>query len=151
MIKYFIWLQLILGAGNHRTVKILEHFGGPHNVYLAEKDTLRHSGLFTAGELKKFDVALYKVGEKYVLHRVIRVLDREYVTCGDNCILLERIPKEAVIGKLIEVWRGEEKLDLDSPEYLAYVRRRVSGFYPRVAYRRARRMASNVKKKIFKK
>ena len=55
MIKYLIWLQQILGAGNVRAIRIIEHFGGAHNVYLADKDTLKASGLFTAGELKKYD------------------------------------------------------------------------------------------------
>ena len=98
------------------------------------------------GELKKYDVALYRTGEKYILHRVIKVLDKEYITCGDNCIILERVPKSAAIGKLAEVWRGEEKLDLDSKEYKAYCRRTVSRFYSRKAYRSFKKLAVSILK-----
>lgn len=66
MIKYLIWLQQILGAGNARAIRIIEHFGGAHNVFLAEKDVLKACGLFTAGELKRYDKATIKDAEDIV-------------------------------------------------------------------------------------
>lgn len=37
------------------------------------------------GRLKKYDVPLYRRDSgKYVLHRVLRVRERDYVLCGDN-------------------------------------------------------------------
>ena len=48
--------------------------------------------------LKKYDVALYRRGEQYVLHRVIKVLDDRYLIRGDNTYTLETVPCEAVIG-----------------------------------------------------
>lgn len=104
-----------------------------------------------AGEIKKYDVILYRAGEKYVLHRVIKVKADHYVTCGDNCTLRERVPKDSVIGILSEVWRGEEKLDLASKAYLRYSRRQVAAFYPRKTYRGLRKFAANAAKKIIKK
>ena len=104
-----------------------------------------------SGELKKYDVALYFVGGKYVLHRVIKVLEDEYITCGDNCIVLERVPKSAVIGKLSEVFRGEEKVDLGSLGYRMYCKRKVAGFYPRKAYRNFKKFAISTAKKILRK
>ena len=35
--------------------------------------------------LRPLDVALYKRGDKYVLHRVISVIDGGYIIRGDNC------------------------------------------------------------------
>ena len=42
------------------------------------------------GRLRCYDVPLYRVGEKYVLHRVIRVLPEGYLIRGDNCLTTER-------------------------------------------------------------
>ena len=96
------------------------------------------------GDLKKYDVALYRVGDKYILHRVIRVLEDEYIICGDNCVVLERVPKSAVIGKLCEAWSGEERIDLDSRKYRSYCRRRVRGIYSRKVFRTIRGFAASV-------
>ena len=102
--------------------------------------------------LKKYDVALYRAGERYVLHRVVKVLPDSYVTCGDNCDFLERGIKDAdVIGVLREILRGEERIKLDSREYRAYCRRRVLGFYPRKVFRALKRFAYGMARKIFKK
>ena len=35
--------------------------------------------------LKPLDVALYKRGEQYILHRVLEVTDTGYIIRGDNC------------------------------------------------------------------
>ncbi len=104
-----------------------------------------------AGEIKKYDVILYRAGGKYVLHRVVKVREDHYVTCGDNCAALERVPKDSVIGILSEVWRGEEKLDLTSKAYRSYCKRQVAAFYPRKTYRNLRKFAANIAKKIIKK
>ena len=55
------------------------------------------------GRLKKYDVALYKRGETYVLHRVIGVTEGGYDIRGDNTYAIEKVPEEAVIGVLIFV------------------------------------------------
>lgn len=105
-----------------------------------------------SGRLKKYDVALYKVGGKYVLHRVVKVLPDSYIMCGDNCISLEYgITDADIIGKLCEVWRGDEKLDLNSLSYRWYCRTKVASFHPRRIYRQARARAAGVIKKILKK
>jgi len=102
--------------------------------------------------LKKYDIALYRSGEKYILHRVVKVLPDSYVLCGDNCDFLEgEITDANVIGVLREVYRGEDKLDIDSRRYKAYCRRRVLGFYPRKAFRAVKRFVRSIAKKIFKK
>ncbi len=50
--------------------------------------------------LKPMDVALYKCGSRYVLHRVIRVGDGHYLIRGDNTFSLETVPDGAVLGVL---------------------------------------------------
>ena len=68
-----------------------------------------------SGELKKYDVALYRVGEKYVLHRIIKVLENEYIACGDNCGLLfkkgeiiKKVSEERIVEELLMLIEEEE-------------------------------------------
>ena len=105
-----------------------------------------------SGRLKKYDVALYRVGDKLVLHRVVRVLPDSYVMCGDNCVILESgITDADVIGRLERAWRGEKEIALDSFGYKLYSRLRVLGFPLRRLYRRLRGATVSRLKKIFKK
>ena len=40
------------------------------------------------GRLKKYDVPLYKrPNGQYVLHRILKVRENDYVICGDHCII----------------------------------------------------------------
>ena len=55
--------------------------------------------------LKRLDVALYKRGEDYILHRVLGVIDGGYIIRGDNCYADENVPEDAVIGVLTEFFR----------------------------------------------
>jgi hypothetical protein len=50
--------------------------------------------------LKKYDVALYRRGKAYVLHRVIGVEEKRYLIRGDNTYSIEKVPDSAVIGVL---------------------------------------------------
>ena len=76
----------------------------------------------TQARLKKYDVALYRRGDSYVLHRVIKVLPDSYVIRGDNCALKEYVPNSSVLGKLTEVWRADKKLNMQCASYKAYSR-----------------------------
>ena len=65
--------------------------------------------------LKKYDVALYRRGNDYVLHRVIKVLPDSYVCRGDNCIAREYgITDANVLGKLAECHRRDKRISTDS-------------------------------------
>ena len=102
--------------------------------------------------LKKYDVALYRVGEKYVLHRVVKVLPGSYVCCGDNCVVLEaKIADNDVIGRLDKVWRGEREMKLGGFKYGLYCRYKVLEFWPRKIWRRVRGAISWRIKKLFRK
>ncbi len=72
--------------------------------------------------LKKYDVALYQRGEAYVLHRVIKVLDNSYIIRGDNCILLEQVKDEEILGKLTGIYRKEKQVKMDGFGYKLYSR-----------------------------
>ncbi len=73
-----------------------------------------------AERLKKYDVALYRRGGKYVLHRVIKVLPDSYIIRGDNCILREHIPNSDILGRLTCCYRKEREIKLNGFAYKAY-------------------------------
>lgn len=74
------------------------------------------------GRLQPFDVALYRRGSDYILHRVIKVVDGGYRILGDNCYFVEDVPEDAVLGRLDEFWRGEKHFDPRSCGWLLYAR-----------------------------
>ena len=79
--------------------------------------------------LRPLDVALYKRGDKYVLHRVISVIDGGYIIRGDNCYSDEKIPESAVFGVLKEYFRKNRHIDCATDEkYLRYAKRRVKNY-----------------------
>ena len=76
-------------------------------------------------ELRRYDVALYRRGEKYVLHRVVghygKGPQKGYVICGDNCVMLEYIPREDVLGVLRGFYRDGRRIDCETSRgYHAY-------------------------------
>ena len=87
------------------------------------------------GRLKVNDVALYRRGPKYVLHRVIAVCDGYYLIRGDNTYATEKVPDSAVIGVLSAFKRKGKDYSVTDPSYLRYVRRR-NATYPvrRICY-----------------
>ncbi len=74
------------------------------------------------GRLKPLDVALYKRGEAYVLHRVIEVRDGYYLIRGDNTYALEKVPESAVIGVLTGFNRNGKEIDAQDGAYRFYAR-----------------------------
>ncbi|MBR4881357.1 MAG: S24/S26 family peptidase [Clostridia bacterium] len=76
------------------------------------------------GRLKKYDVPLYRRGDSYVLHRIIRVLpDGGYDIRGDNCFNIEKaVPEECIIGYLDGFWRGSKEVNMNSVRYRIYSR-----------------------------
>ena len=76
------------------------------------------------GVLKKYDVALYKSGDKYVLHRVIGRVEKtgEYIIRGDNTFTKEFVPESAVIARLVAFRRGASYKTAEALSYKIYSR-----------------------------
>ena len=74
-----------------------------------------------SSRLRKFDVALYKRGEAYVLHRVIGVAAGHYLIRGDNTYSVETVPDSAVIGVLTSFQRKGIQHDVSDRSYRLYV------------------------------
>ena len=72
--------------------------------------------------LKKYDVALYKRGSSYVLHRIIGIQDGEYLIRGDNTYRIEHVPQELVIGVLTGFVRNGKSYTAEDTGYQIYCR-----------------------------
>ena len=75
-----------------------------------------------SSRLKKNDVALYKRGSQYVLHRVIGVGFDHYLIRGDNTFFVESVPDQNVIGVLTGFVRKSKKYSVTDRSYCCYVR-----------------------------
>ncbi len=57
---------------------------------------------------RRGDVVLYRMGDTYILHRVLRVTPEEYLIRGDNTWALERVPKAALLATMTGFYRRPE-------------------------------------------
>ena len=74
------------------------------------------------GRCKKYDVVLYKRRERYILHRILRVLPDGYLIAGDHCTFVERDIKDAnIIGVMTRVFRNGKYITPDNIWYKLYV------------------------------
>lgn len=97
------------------------------------------------GRLKKYDVALYKRGCDYILHRIIEVRPDSYVICGDNCIQKEYgITDDQILGVLTGVYRGSKKVNMDGWRYQSYARVWCALYPVRKKYLQVRAIAARV-------
>ncbi|HOC34778.1 MAG TPA: S24/S26 family peptidase [Ruminococcus flavefaciens] len=73
--------------------------------------------------LKKYDVPLYKRDSgQYVLHRVLKVRDSDYVICGDNRYSKEYgITDRHIVGVLTAVVRDGKEIPITDWRYKTYV------------------------------
>ena len=74
------------------------------------------------GRLKKYDVALYKRGSSYILHRIIGIEDKEYLIRGDNTYQIEHVSPELVIGVLTGFIRNGKSYTVEDTGYQTYCR-----------------------------
>lgn len=85
-----------------------------------------------AQRLKPYDVALYMRNDKeYILHRVLKVVEKGYIIRGDNCYYDEKVKEEDVIGVLTQYFKKEKPIMTDDKKYLRYVKRRLFWYKPR--------------------
>lgn len=79
---------------------------------------------------KKYDAVLYKVNDRYILHRIIKVREKDYVIVGDNCFRKEYgIADDQILGVLTGIVRDGKHISVTDKKYLCYVHI-WCGFYP---------------------
>lgn len=148
-------------AGKPRTIEeVLAtegfYMGPPAGISMWPMLRNRHDVMMVVpakGELHRYDVALYRRREKYVLHRVVghyeRGSEKGYVICGDNCVTLEYIPREDVLGVLIGFYRDGRRIDCTtSRAYHAYMKLWVALFPTRKVCKGANAAARRAAKRV---
>lgn len=75
------------------------------------------------GRCRKYDAVLYKRHSgQYVLHRILKVRDKDYVICGDHCYRREYgITEEQIFGVLRGVERDGRQWSVTDWKYRIYV------------------------------
>ena len=105
-----------------------------------------------SGRLKKYDVPLYRRGEDYVLHRVFKVREQDYVICGDNCLRREYgITDEQLVGVLSGFRRGDRYVEIDSMCYRLYARVWVAIYPMRFVFMYLKMIAKGCIRRVLKK
>lgn len=103
--------------------------------------------------LKRYDIVLYKSrGGSYILHRILKVRENDYVICGDNCWTKEYgITDENILGILISITRDDKTLDIDSKKQKFYAHLWCDFFPVRYFLLRSRHYLWKIKRRIIKK
>lgn len=74
------------------------------------------------GLLKRNDIPLYKRRNgDYVLHRILRVREHDYIIRGDNCLRKEIVAHERVIGVMTGFYRDGVLVPMTDRKYRRYV------------------------------
>ena len=99
---------------------------------------------------KKGDVVLFARGkDKYVLHRIIKVLPEEYVILGDNCVNPEKGIKDSdIYGKMISFNRSGKEHSIKEKRYRLYSFMILHTIPVRVFFKKFRFRVVKIGKKI---
>ena len=80
-----------------------------------------------AGIPRKYDVVLFKKGDRLVLHRIIKATGNGYIIRGDNAIEKDEVRPEDIIGVLFAFTRNGKRYTATDISYRIYSR--FSVFY----------------------
>ena len=102
---------------------------------------------------KKYDVVLYKRGDNYILHRILRVLPDGYIIAGDNNTFLEYdIKDEQIIGIMVRVIRDGKEIRMTNIKYRLYVHIWCDLYPVRIALLKSKRLlrsfGSQIKRRV---
>ena len=74
------------------------------------------------GRCKKYDVVLYKRGDKYILHRILKVVPDGYNIAGDHNTFVEKdVTDNMILGVMTKVIRNGKVITPDNKLYKLYV------------------------------
>ena len=115
------------------------------------KDLLIISGK-PQGRLKKYDVPLYRRDNgRVVLHRILKVREKDYVICGDHNWRREYgIKDDQIIGVLTAFVRDGVETPVTDKRYLAYVHLWCDLYYIRAAILWGKSLLWRIKRKLTK-
>ena len=100
----------------------------------------------------KGDVVLFRLGERYIVHRVWQLKNGMVRTFGDNCWNPEPwFPENQVLGQVVRFSRGGRTFRLDTPSARAWGRVWMFIHPMRLCYKRLRAFAGRCYRKLFHK
>ncbi len=104
----------------------------------------------TSERCRKYDVVLYRrPPNRFVLHRIVGVMENDYVIIGDNCINKEYgIRDEDIIGVLTEFVHNGKAYSATDRRYRCYVHLWCDFLPIRIGLLRLRALAGRVKRKL---
>ncbi len=75
------------------------------------------------GPLKKYDIPVYRRGDHYTMHRILKVTKSGYIICGDNRTWLEKdITDKDIVGVLSGFYKDGKFVERGSKEFLRYAK-----------------------------
>jgi hypothetical protein len=98
--------------------------------------------------LKRLDVALYRRGDAYVLHRVLQPIEGGYLIRGDNCYSDEHIPEEDVFGVLTEFFQKDKHYFCTDEKYIRYAEKRLKTYKVRRFFVRLKEKCKRIVKRF---
>ena len=99
----------------------------------------------------RYDVVLYKHGNKYILHRVLKVRSKDYVICGDHNIWREYgITDDQILGVMSRVIRDGKSIYPSNWNYRFYVHLWCDFYYVRAAILYTKMLARGVRNRLKK-
>lgn len=82
--------------------------------------------------LKKYDVPVYRRGDHFTMHRIVKITSGGYVICGDNRTYLERdITDKDIVGVLDGFYKDGKFVDAKSPDFIKYGKLAVKSYWIR--------------------
>ena len=102
------------------------------------------------GRLKKYDVPLYRRDSgQYVIHRVLKVRENDYVICGDNRWQRETgITDRHILGVLTAIVRDGKTISVQDRNYLRKVHLWCDYFWIRAAILWPKALPWRVRRKL---
>ena len=101
------------------------------------------------GRLKKYDAVLFKRKDgTYVLHRILKVREKDYLICGDNCYQMEAVEDAQILGILTAVIRDGKRISVTNRGYLLYVHLWCDGYPVRAFLLRGKAWIGRRRRKI---
>ena len=74
------------------------------------------------GRCKKYDVVLYRRNERYILHRILKVLPDSYLIAGDHNTFVETdVTDDMILGVMSKVIRDGKTITPENKLYKLYV------------------------------
>ena len=71
---------------------------------------------------RRGDVVLYKTGKTYILHRILKIRQNEYIIRGDNTWVKEHVPETALLATMTGFYRtpNGRLVSRNNPAYRLY-------------------------------